>query len=46
MGYRHNTGQNKTIANATSDALTRTHACDVRLRRDSSGRRHSSEMAV
>jgi len=26
MGYRHNTGQNKTIANATSDTLTRTHA--------------------
>ena len=26
MRYRHNTGQNKTIANATSDTLTRAHA--------------------
>ena len=26
MGYRHNIGQNKTIANATYDALTRAHA--------------------
>jgi|GEM_PF-5303514 len=25
MGYRHDTGQNKTIANATSDTLTRAH---------------------
>ncbi len=25
MRYRHNTGQNKTIANATSDTLTRAH---------------------
>ena len=25
MGYRHNTGQNKTIANATSGTLTRAH---------------------
>ncbi len=25
MGYRHNTGQNKTIANAISDTLTRAH---------------------